>query len=215
MCFDEKTSIITFAIGTIFNIYGVISYQDIKYTAIAILWEWILLMQVFDAIAWRNPDCGNEKNKLAARGAYIANMTQPLVCYLVLIIIADEVSLMNKIISSILILAYICSAFYSSQEIEDVNCLERTNECANLQYYWWENQKVTLCFYLVCILGIPILLFRPLNFAVYTSVFILATLFLSMFIYSCGTASVWCWFAAFAPVLNYFMWKYFNCYYYA
>jgi len=211
MCFDEKTSWITFIVGTLFNVLGIYYYQDYRYTAVAIMWEWILLMQVFDAIAWRYPECGSTQNKFAARGAYIANMTQPVVIYLVMILLTMNVSTSNKVISSVLILAYICSVLYSSQEINDVECLRRTEQCSNLQYSWWDGQNVTLFLYFVCVLGLPLLLFRPMSFAVYTSSFISAIFVLSLFLYRCGVASVWCWFAAFAPVLNFFVWNKLVC----
>lgn len=50
MCFNEKTSLATFAIGTIFNIIGIAHHKDKNFTAMAIAWEWVLLMQIFDAI---------------------------------------------------------------------------------------------------------------------------------------------------------------------
>lgn len=206
MCFDEKTSWATFIIGTLFNLYGIIYYKDSRYTAVALMWEWILLMQIFDAIAWRNPQCGTQENKFASRGAYIANMTQPIVIYLVMILLKNEVETKNKILASVFILAYICSILNSSQDIQTVNCLQRTDKCSNLQYRWWDKQNLTLGLYFLCVLGLPILLFRPVKFAVFTSVFIMSIFIVSLFLYKCGVASVWCWMAAFAPILNLLVW---------
>ena len=51
MCLDFKTSGTTLSIGTIFNIIGIMLYKNVEYLPYVITWQWVLLMQVFDAIA--------------------------------------------------------------------------------------------------------------------------------------------------------------------
>ena len=42
--------------------------KEKKYTAIALIFQWVLLMQLFDALALRNQDCNSTMKKLSTRG---------------------------------------------------------------------------------------------------------------------------------------------------
>ena len=83
MCWNEKVSWTTFILGTIFNIFNIFYFKDTTLTLISIGIQWLLLMQLFEALAWRDQQCGS-LNKFATNGALIANLTQPLmVCMVV------------------------------------------------------------------------------------------------------------------------------------
>ena len=106
MCLDTKTSIITLVIGTLLNIWNITHYNNTTITVVSILWQWILLMQVFEAFAWQNQpttsgECNNV-NKWATKGAYLANITQPIVLAIVLFVLkGDSLSQNSKIIADI------------------------------------------------------------------------------------------------------------------
>ena len=207
MCFNEKTSLATFAIGTIFNIIGIAHHKDKNFTAMAIAWEWVLLMQIFDAIAWRNKTCGSSLNKFATKGAYVANLMQPIIVFLAFISITD-VSQAFKIVSIIIICIYISWILASSTRVDDSYCLTTKQNCSHLDYYWWENLgKNSTFIYLIVLLSLTIII-RPIKFAIFTGLYIIITLLISSFIYPCGAGSIWCWFAAFAPIFNLFLFKY-------
>jgi hypothetical protein len=211
MCFDAKTSIITFIIGTFFNIFGVYYFNDSVYTATALVWQFVLLMQIFDAMAWTNK-CGTFWNKFALNGAYFANMFQPVAVFMAFIFIST-VNNKLKIISTILILLYIFWVFYTYKNLEPKNCLSKANNCDHLDYYWWyspnywSNPKFFI--YFITLSCVIFSLIRPINlFLILSYSYICLTLLVSAFIYKCGAGSVWCFFAAFAPILNFFTYKY-------
>lgn len=199
MCFDAKTSITTFCVGTTLNIAGAVYYKDSRFTAMAMVWQWVLLMQVFDAMAWLYPDCKSIQNKIANRGAYMANITQPIVIFLLFMLIT-KAGKMNKYIATVLIMAYISWALVASQSVKRKECLSPSGECPHLDYYWWSRGSQGL-FYVFIGAAMFLLLVRPFAFGAVAAGYAGFTLILSMFIYSCGTPSVWCWAAAFAPLI--------------
>ena len=87
-------------------------------------------------------------------------------------------------------------------------CLTTKQNCSHLDYYWWENLgKNSTFIYLIVLLSLTIII-RPIKFAIFTGLYIIITLIISSFIYPCGAGSIWCWFAAFAPIFNLFLFKY-------
>ena len=101
MCINKESSIISFAIGTFFNALCLLVYGKGKHKnlviSICFIWQWVLLMQIFDAIAWKNPECGSHKNRIATKGALISNLTQPLVVFISLLLVT-KVNIYFKII---------------------------------------------------------------------------------------------------------------------
>jgi hypothetical protein len=197
MCWNERISWITFILGTIFNIYLFVNTSDIIIKIISILIQWLLLMQFFEALAWRNQNCGN-LNKFATNGALIANLTQPIILCLLLLIFS-QVSIKNKIISMIIIIFYICYIIYSLNKNNNYNCIKPNNNCNHLDLYWWKN--INGYIYCITLLSILLLLIRPIKLSIFISGYIFLTLFISILFYSCGAASIWCWFVSFFPLV--------------
>lgn len=211
MCFDAQTSIVTFCIGTALNIYNIVKYNNKVVTAISLLWEWVLLMQLFDFFAWRNQpknNKGNSTNKYAAKGAFIANVTQPIILSLLLLSSVENPT-EHKVIAALTTFCYTCWTIYSSNKIPEVETLTPSGDCSNLRYHWWDDMG-TVIPYMVTLVVVILLLVKPTTFAVLQLTFIMTTLLISFKYYSCGTGSVWCWFAAFAPLLVGPMWEYSN-----
>ena len=50
MCFNEYVSFGTFIIGTILNLLVIFLIKTKEAIAIALIWEWVLLMQLFKGI---------------------------------------------------------------------------------------------------------------------------------------------------------------------
>lgn len=205
MCIDFKTSVITLTIGTIFNIIGCSIYQDREYISVSLCWQWVLLMQVFDAIAWKNQNC-NRLNKISSRLSYIANITQPIIVYLVGISISKNIEQKFKYIASIFILLYIIQILYQSRDIKDIKCLKPKKNCNNLNYYWWNN--INSIGYLIVLPILFFTLYRPLPFVLVNLAVIYIALALSKIFYSCGVASMWCWMVACAPIINMIAYKF-------
>lgn len=206
MCFDAKTSALSFIIGTLFNIIGLLYYRNKKYIAIALVWQYVLLMQIADFIAWKNPTCGTAQNKFALSLAYVANITQPLVLYLSLLYISDVDSNAN-LAAGLLLFAYMVQISLNSISTfgNDTNkCLKPSEGCNHLNYYWWKGNGSGSIYFLT-IVSLVILMLKPLSFALLEVGYITIALIMSSFIYKCGVPSIWCWFTAFGPVMNLFL----------
>jgi len=210
MCWDEKTSWVTFIIGTSFNIFNIYYFKNTTITIISMIWQWVLLMQLFDAMAWRSMANGDKKtNRIAANGAMIVNITQPIMVAFLLLLITP-VQTLNKAIVLVCVFIYICWLLYSLNSNEEFNTLQPSERCENLDYVWWRKFPGKATLYMITLLASVFLLLKPTSLALFESGYIVITLAISALFYSCGTASVWCWFAAFAPIATGLWWKFYE-----
>ena len=212
MCWDARTSWATFVIGTIFNIWNIWYYKNDTITAISLLWEWVLLMQFFEAFAWNNQPTGDEKcnstNTWAAKGAYLANVTQPIMFALTMFALqSDKMSSQSKIMAAVVVFMYILWLLYATNVAPEVVCLKPADKCGNLTYTWWQQFPGNAGMYLISLALLILIMTRPIEFAMMQLAYIAVTFVGSAYFYSCGIGSVWCWFAAFAPLLVGPMWE--------
>jgi len=174
MCFDKQTSIITFILGTVVNIFNIFYFRTTIITLLSIIWEWILLMQLFEAIAWDSQPSGescSKQNNWATNGAMIANVTQPIIVALVLIAFTS-VSTQNKIIAMTLVFAYICWLLYALNSNPPFKCLKPTDNCENLDLVWWNKFPGGAMPYMIVLAAVIFLLLRPMDVAWASIIFI-------------------------------------------
>lgn len=209
MCLGEKQSWIAFAIGSIVNLFNIFIFKNRTITIISLLWQWVLIMQVFEAIAWKNQPQGgvcNSQNNFATRGAMIANLTQPIILALMMVVFTP-VSKRQKLIAMSIIFVYICWVIYALNSIPNQTCLEPKKNCDNLNLSWWEKVPGGTVFYMIAMISSILLLVRPMNFALLELGYILVALAISVKFYKCGTGSMWCYLAAFAPIFTGLFWS--------
>jgi hypothetical protein len=166
-------------------------------------------MQLFEAIAWQyQPDkdgnCPNE-NQIATRLAFIANVTQPIILAFGFIAFTD-IPRVSKVIALAVVFAYICWLLYVVNESDRVNCLKPKENCKHLDLTWWSKYDLGPIPYIITLIFVIFLLVKPFDLAVLEFIIIFITLLISIFIYRCGTGSVWCWFAASAPIITGIYW---------
>lgn len=211
MCWDAKTSIITLLIGSVLNIWNVLHYKDATITAISLFWEWVLFVQFFEAFAWNNQPSGGEcnpMNKWAAKGVYLVTVSQPILFALVMLALkSDSISREVKIAATAATFLYVLWALYATNSVPEVTCLKPEDDCGNLTYTWWRQFPGGASIYLIVIAFLMVTLMKPFKFAMMQMVYLVVTLVGSTYFYSCGIGSVWCWFAAFAPILVGPMWE--------
>lgn len=220
MCWTEEISWYSLIIGTIFNIITFYSFDDKNVKVVCILWQYVLLMQLFEGMIWRSKNV--KECKFYSRLAMIANITQPIIVSILLIYIQGTQEKINPIIY-ILLFSYIFWLLKEVWMMDGIKCInpkfKELDNCNNLELYWWydfknplsKNYEVGIIFYLIVLL-IPILfLLKPLSFSLFQIFYILLTFILSVVYYPCGTGSIWCWFASFAPIFTYLFLK-FNSY---
>lgn len=201
MCWDIETSLTTLAIGTVFNAFNVYKFSKSypQIVPISVVFQWTLLMQLFEAMAWysqKNPDM----NSKAAEYAMVANVTQPIVTVFILLVCMSDLPIENKAVAVGAVFAYTCWLLLELNNQDKFKVLKPKHGCEHLDLVWWSKFRGKCIPYLVVLFTVLILLLRPVNDMVVTTSYIFISLVLSYFIYPCGTGSMWCWFAAFAPV---------------
>lgn len=228
MCYNATVSIIAFVVGTLLNILTVALIPKPAVIAVSIVWEWALLMQLFDFFLWKtqNEPCtdamfGNAKWKTT--GAFVANILQPFIAFIAIILIAgSEVSTSAKIAATMLFVGYVVYMLGATSQMKPLGCVKAgcspsnsgevcpqggcSAPCSdNLNYSWWNHLSGLV--YLVVLVGVVLLLLRPFSFALMQSAFILITLFIAMLSVKGTVPSVWCLLAASAPFFTIGFWK--------
>ena len=211
MCISYETSIFSFLVGTGFSILNLIKYRNIPiFVAISLFWLFVIFMQLWDALLWKNiiPN-------VASKLAMVFNILQPVVVFLVLVplFLKSNASYKNIKLIVIGIIFFIYATYVGSHLKWDYGKLT-TNR--GIEYKWWSNFKnnqynyggniylitVILIFYMLTnnqlLKWSQILLF-------YLS---LTTAYWSNYYPNENPGSIWCFFAAFVPSVNYFIFNY-------
>jgi hypothetical protein len=189
MCWSKNVSIISFILGTSINLVLIKRTKNNVVIALCLLWQFVIFMQSWDALAWTYPKCGSPGNMLATRGAYIFNVLQPVVAYMVFVHVST-VEIKYKILAGIIVLAYLAWMMIKEPYRNDL-CLKPAKNCAHLHYDWWHGNSGMI--YVSTIMAIILLLLRPWKIAGITAGYILAALAISQQFYGCGAPSIWCW----------------------
>lgn len=201
MCVSESASIVAFCIGLSFTclliVYHFAKVSPFRYSilAIGIVWVWILGMQIAEFFIWSDQNCGT-LNRRATNAALILNLMQPVLVFVVFIFLNAHI--VFKIISAFVVVFYIAYILYFLNNSRNFTCVKPQKNCSGLNLLWWKNANGLI--YLVCLLALILLLFRPFKIAAFTSIFILLALLLSLKFYSCNQPSMWCFLVVSYPV---------------
>jgi len=186
MCVNKQTSLISFIIGIVVSIYMYCYEKNSTLKMIALCWIWVTFMQLFEYFIWSNQTCNNT-NKHSTKLAFLFNITQPIVVFLLLMNITNS----SKYLASTIIFIYIMLILYFLNT-SDYNCLIKNKNCSGLTYKWWTDFKYGGLLYVCTLITIILLLVKPIKLAIIIASYILISLLISMFIYSCNVASMWC-----------------------
>ena len=196
MCFSKEVSLGTFIIGAIGAtlLYSLNTKID---KILGIFFFYVILMQFVEYILWNNLTC-NIINKITSIIAIILNETQPIIMALLLLY---NYNLPNKTyIILFTILYFIMMVLY---DLQTKTLCTLKNEFNHLEWGWhFLNMYVFV--YIIYLLYLSyIILSIPFNWN------IKLLLFISIYIYL-GTGaigSIWCVFAAFFPIIWFFLRK--------
>jgi hypothetical protein len=211
MCVNAATSITSFIAGTLVNGYVLNSKPKSDYFILAVIYEFIIIMQLFDYMAWKDQKCGF-LNQFATKGAFIQNMLQPIVVMLILLFFTKNKSRISAGIVNGLLVVYISYIFYQlyyEKTPKAVTCLKPSEKCKHLQYDWWRNIGVYPIFiFLIPIVASLLLLLNSYKFAMAHSLYLVLAFVISGLFYACGVPSMFCLFAVGGPFLNLLLMKY-------
>lgn len=208
MCINEETSWTTLVIGTIVNIsilvklYPSISKNsyNLKTFIIILLWQYALLMQIPDGLAWNRINNNEDTTDVGYLAAFL-NLTQPIICFILmaLLIHLTTKDYMILIPGCIILILYIINIIFNLHKFKfDVKPSEN---CNGLNYQWWEH--INSIFYL---LAIPVLLLSLNNLKLFTIniiIFFGSLLASILLTYGCNPGSLWCWSISLAGLVNY------------
>lgn len=213
MCFNKTTSIATFVLGTIVNVVVAMSlirhgYSDLAWRLAAVgWWQYALLMQIPEAVQWHYIDQGEQAPASTERAAYWLNTLQPLAA--ALFIGAVSFSVNGAVVPPEMIVSMFATALFTlSAMMHAGESLGRREEriapktgCEHLDLHWWEKEHLLPYFplYIVAIFA-SIMMLPTASLRVTQSSWFFGTLLLSRGLYSCGAASIWCWFVAMASL---------------
>ncbi len=210
MCINAETSITAFLVASLTNIIILNSTKNKDYIIMAIIYQFIIFMQLFDFIAWIDQKCGI-LNKIVTKSALIHTISQPIFISLLCLLLTDSKSLYKKgaVMSVLLIyIAIVIHQLYYSEEPKPINCMKPSEECNHLQYKWWSNIGYYGFIYFITPITFSfLLLFKSFNFGLIHVIYLFITFGISLLFYGCSTPSMFCLFAVGGPILNYILMK--------
>ena len=190
MCFSADVSLGTFIFGVIFSI---LCYRlgTPESKIIGLFFGFVIFMQLIEFLLWKHQKCDDYNKKLTLAGM-ILNHLQPIVLFLVIILFNKNIHNKNFNIMLILTLIYTLSIFSYS--------LQFKNE------WKWNSMKYSTIMYILFLISMLVLTYlgMPSHKVIFTLI-VFITFLISKIIYSKEhvTGALWCFFAAFAPMVYY------------
>jgi hypothetical protein len=194
MCFSERVSWWTLALGTLANATALVLVREDKIATASILgWQYGLMMQLPEALAWRRLDQGQPMPPWIGRTAFVLNVTQPLVIALVSFVAATQLQDKLPLVAvavAVLALYLMYWVFRAPSVWQPCNStIVPEKGCTSLNLQWWSRLPFVL-YVASSLLAFALL---PLPWFAVNGGLFLGTLFLSMGLYTCGIGSMWCW----------------------
>lgn len=200
MCLDEKVSAITLVISVALSAVVWNKTSDVAIRSTLIAFQFVAFMQLAEALSWHSNKTSNiDLSNLSTRLAFVLNMLQPLALLGAVMYTTTDTKIRSVCIATGIV--YVVTILSYRKNIDLSAPMFRDSSCKNLQYYWWDEMGYSKYVYFA-VLVIACLLIRPLDYGAmilaYITIALVATRVLRI---GCGTASVWCWFVAFFPIL--------------
>ena len=204
MCWSKEVSFLTLALGTVFNVLLWTSNTNPNVRALACMWQFVLCMQLFEGMSWISKE--NQDNKLSdfsTKCAFVFNVLQPVFAALLCLSITDSPEVKYTLVA--LSVLYLSVLLYSVSSTSFSNPLfgNYSDTCNHLQLYWWGQFNGLVFVLYMVLLASSCYAFTPLRLGLVQFAYIVLTFILSNWLYPCTYGSIWCWFAAFAPVFTY------------
>ena len=189
MCWSETTSIVTFVLGSVSNIFAYIylTYKNSPSKIFVFYWQFTLLMQIPEAVVWNYINNGFDISG-PSRIAMILNIFQPIALLLCVISGLD-----NPLSAVSMYLLLIVSDF---QELWiEGSDISPKKDCKHLDLGYWNLSRTLLYVFssMICFMSFGDKFWGWLNMFIF-----LTTLIVSVLIYNCGGGSMWCWMISFS-----------------
>lgn len=184
MCWSEATSIVTFLLGSIINVfaYTYLTYKKSPSNILVFYWQFTLLMQIPEAITWNY--INNDIDVYGpSRIAMILNVFQPIALFLCVI------NGINNAFSAIFMYLLLILSDYQELWAEGSD-ISPQKGCEHLNLGYWNLSRSLLYVFssMICFVSFENKFWGWFNMFIF-----LSTLVVSVLIYNCGGGSMWCW----------------------
>lgn len=191
MCWSATTSLVTFVVGTLFNLgsYALLRRTQSPTSLLVWSWQYALLMQIPEGVVWLQLDAGYTDISAASRLAMVLNITQPLALLLGIRFGGLYREFRYAYVALLLYGVVLVTQF---DEVWSRSASIAPNEdCPHLSLRYWDVSRGIV--YLVSSL-LVVSEARPVFWASVNATLFSLTFLLAIVVYPCGIGSVWCWF---------------------
>ena len=197
MCFNPEVSIITYIVGVLGCLY--LMKQD--YTSESIFFLWVIHMQLIEFFLWKNQPCNNN-NKIIGKIGMIVNNMEPIILWLAIIYFSRK--RLPNWMHFIMILFLLTTLYISYKSYIKDHCTIVTPESSpHLDWLWNNKGDYNVLYYLFFLIVCILLSIYGLTFGYHAALIFFISFIVSLIIYrkSKSVGAMWCFFAAFVPLL--------------
>lgn len=204
MCFNANVSIVTFIVGLL-GCFILIQNKKENYIPEAIFYLWVIQMQLVEFILWKNQPCNKNNIKITTIGIIINHM-EPIILWLAILLFSTKK--LPSWVNYTLLFYLFYSIFYSISAIKH-ECTNVTSESSPHLYWKWNNKNGSSIYYGLFLFCLIILSIYGLKFGYHQAILISFSFALSGIIYGKykSTGAMWCFAAAFAPIITPYFYK--------
>jgi len=202
MCFNAEVSFTTYIIGTISSVILALK----GFPKEAIFYFFIIQMQLVEYFLWNDQTC-NDFNKLITKFGIILNHLQPIILYLLIKYYNDGRTFDLPKWLNILIIVYTIATIYYTKYVMTNECSLISPESSPHIEWLWNNTEYGNLYYGLFLVVLLSLTYHGLsNNILHTSLMLIGYIVsISLYSKKKSVGSVWCFYAAFAPLLLLFV----------
>jgi hypothetical protein len=204
MCFSPEVSLGTFIIGIVGALLA-FSLGTITDKIVGLFFGFVSCMQGIELALWKNQTCNTVNRNISLLGM-IFNHLQPVVLAVLIVLLNKDLSESSRKIIIISTIIYSIMVSIYSIQFKDTKCTIK-NEYKHLEWEW-NSMKYRGVIYLTFLFMLVFLFYKGIpnqNYAIILAAISLISYLISFFIYRKERVigALWCFFAAFTPVLWY------------
>ena len=195
MCFNKEVSLATYLIGII----GSFQLYQQRFTPEALFYAWVVHMQLFEFFIWKNQPC-NETNVTISKYGIIWNHLEPFVLWLG-IIYYSKLKLPNNI--HLWMIVFAVWTYKYTKDVFKSECTTITPISSPHLHWKWNEGPYYDMFYSAFLATLIVLSYFGLQKGYINAIIVFVSFMISKHIYgeTHSTGAMWCFLAAFAPVL--------------
>ena len=204
MCYNDQVSLLTYIFGMYFSYQLYLKGFIIE----SIFYAWVIQMQLIEYFLWLNQSPCNikdEKNKkennfITKIGIFV-NHLEPIVLWIVILYLSKRI--LPQWVNYVMILFCLWTLYYNRNALYNVEYTEVTDESKPHLHWKWNYYDNAFIYYCIFAFVLVLLSYYGIEKGYINACLILIGLIISYIIYQDKkvVGSMWCFAAAFAPVI--------------